>query len=82
MAINAIEIDATAAELEAAAKAEKWNKEKISNTVYPFGSIVFFADAKTLDQINQYYGTTSAWAFLGTLQLSEGSTVYVYQKIK
>lgn len=82
MATNAIEINATAAEIEAAAKAEKWDKAKISNMIYPIGTVIFFASMKTLDAINGFFGTTSAWSYLGSIQSAEGKTVYAYQKIK
>lgn len=60
MAETNIEINATAAQLEEAALAEKWDRTKIFEAVHPQGSVLFFITPVTSDFINNLFGLTGA----------------------
>ena len=75
-----IEIDATAEELEAAAKSTKWTKQMISDLVYPRGSVIFFSMQKTSSEINEMLGTNFLWEDFGQFQSEDGSNIYCYHR--
>lgn len=81
MADTIIQIDATAEQLEAAAKATHWSKKDIVNAIFPPGSLAFFAQDKTLTQVNDIFGTNYAWEKWGSVRMSNDSLIYVYHKL-
>jgi hypothetical protein len=82
MAVTDIEINATAAELEAAALAEKWDRKKIFEAVHPMGSILFFIADVNSDYINNMFGLTgSIWEQCVVIE-SGSMPIYGYRAIK
>lgn len=77
---DTIEINATAEELEAAAKSTKWTKQMISDLVYPRGSVIFFSMQKTSSEINAMLGTSFVWEDFGQIKSTDGSTIYCYHR--
>lgn len=83
MAVTDIEINATAEQLEAAALAEKWDREKIFEAVHPKGSVLFFPVELTSDYLNTLFGTTdTVWELWATFEGSEGTAVYGYRRLR
>lgn len=81
MAVNDVPISASAAELEAAAKAEHWTKVQISNLVYPSGCVIFFSEEISLTDLNTQFGTSYKWEKWGQITMDNGYTLYGYRKM-
>lgn len=82
MATTDIEINATAAQLEAAALAEKWDRKKIFEAVHPQGTILFFIADVDSDYINNMFGLTgSIWEQCVVIE-SGSMPIYGYRAIK
>lgn len=84
MAKTNIEINATAAQLEEVALAEKWDREKIFWTVHPQGSIIFLVADLNSDQLNTLFGLTGPiWEKAITFEGVSGlPTIYGYRVVK
>lgn len=83
MAVTDIEIDATAAQIEAAAKAEKWDRKKIFDLVHPQGSILFLPIEVTSEYLNNYFGITgTVWETIATLQGPQGTPIYGHRRLR
>ncbi len=82
MAVTDIEINATAKELEDAAKAKKYTDEDIIDLVYPIGrqSVLIFSTPKTDDTLKKMFPGID-FDDLGTITTSSGASLYVYSRV-
>lgn len=82
MAVTDIEVDVTAQQLEAAAKAKQWTKEEIAELIYPAGSVIIRLTSRTSAQLKAETNLpNSFWEGTGTTTTGNGRELYFYTRI-